>query len=34
MAAVDGIIEDDVDDEEEDVVGDNRAPKEIQRMLL
>ena len=34
VAAVDGITEDDVDDEEEDVVGDNQAPKEIQCMLL
>ena len=33
VAAVDGIIEDDMDDEEEDVVGDNKVPKEIQRML-
>ena len=34
MAAVEGIIEADVDDVEEDVVGDNKVPKEIQRMLL
>ena len=34
VAAVDGITEDDVDDEEEDVVGDSQVPKEIQRMLL
>ena len=31
---VNGITEDDVDDEEEDVVGGNKVPKEIQRMLL
>ena len=29
VAPVDGITEDDVDDEKEDVVGDNRVPKEI-----
>ena len=29
VAKVDGITEDDVDDEEEDVVGDNKVPKEI-----
>ena len=34
VAAVDGITEDDVGDVEEDVVGDSRVPKEIQRMLL
>ena len=34
VAVVDGITEDDVDDEEEDVVGDSRVPKEIQCMLL
>ena len=34
MAAVDGITEDNVDDEEEDVVEDSRVLKEIQRMLL
>ena len=34
VAAVEGIIEADVDDVEEDVVGDNKVPKEIQRMLL
>ena len=33
-AAVDGITEADVDDVEEDVVGDNKVLKEIQRMLL
>ena len=32
--AVDGIAEDDMEDEEEDVVGDSRVPKEYQRMLL
>ena len=31
---VDGITEDDGEDEEEDVVGDSRLPKEYQRMLL
>ena len=34
VAAVDGITEDDVDDEEEDVVEDSRVLKAIQRMLL
>ena len=34
VAAVDGITEDDVDDEEEDVVEDNKVLKGIQRMLL
>ena len=34
VAAVEGITEADVDDVEEDVVGDNKVPKEIQRMLL
>ena len=34
VAAVDGIIKDDVDDEEEDVVGDNKVPKEMQCMLF
>ena len=34
VAAVNGITKDDVDDEEEDVVEDNRVLKEIQRMLL
>ena len=34
VAAVDGITEANVDDVEEDVVGDNKVPKEIQRMLL
>ena len=34
VAAVDGITEDDVDDEEKDAVEDNRVLKEIQRMLL
>ena len=34
MAAVNGITEDDVDNEEEDVVEDSRVLKEIQRMLL
>ena len=33
VAMVDGIIENDVDDEEEDVVEDNRVPKEIHRTL-
>ena len=33
-AAVDGIIEDDVDDEEEDMVEDNKVLKEFQSMLL
>ncbi|MCV6576824.1 MAG: hypothetical protein OIF58_13920 [Cohaesibacter sp.] len=34
VAAVEGITEADVDDVEEDVVGDNKVPKEIQCMLL
>ena len=34
VAVADGITEDDVDDEEEDVVEDSRVLKEIQRMLL
>ena len=34
VATVDGITEADVDDEEEDVVEDNKVPKEIQRMML
>ena len=34
VAAVEDITEADVDDVEEDVVGDNKVPKEIQRMLL
>ena len=34
VAAVDGITEDDVDDEEEDVVEDSRILKDIQCMLL
>ena len=34
MSAVEGITEADMDDMEEDVVGDNKVPKEIQRMLL
>ena len=34
VAVVDGITEDDVDDEEEDVVGDNKVPKEMQCMLF
>ena len=34
IAVVNGIIEDNVDDEEEDVVEDNKVLKEIQRMLL
>ena len=34
VAVVDGITEDDVDNEEEDVVEDSRVLKEIQRMLL
>ena len=34
VVAVNGITEDGVDDEEEDVVEDNRVLKEIQRMLL
>ena len=34
VAAVEGITEAGVDDVEEDVVGDNKIPKEIQRMLL
>ena len=29
VATVDGITEDDMDDEEEDVVGDNQVPKDI-----
>ena len=33
-AAVGGITEDDVEDEEEDVMGDSKVPKEYQRMLL
>ena len=32
--AVDGIIMDDMRDEEEDAMGDSRFPKEYQRMLL
>ena len=31
---VDGTTEDNVGDEEENAVGDNRVPKEYQRMLL
>ena len=34
VAAVEGITEAGVDDVEEDVVVDNKVPKEIQRMLL
>ena len=34
VAAVEDITEADVDDVEDDVVGDNKIPKEIQRMLL
>ena len=34
VAAVEGITEANVDDVEEDVVGGNKVPKEIQRMLL
>ena len=34
VAAVDGITEDDVDGEEEDVVEDSKVLKEIQRLLL
>ena len=34
VAVVEGITEADVDDVEEDMVGDNKIPKEIQRMLL
>ena len=34
MAAVNGITEDDVDNVEEDVVGDSQVPKEIQRMMF
>ena len=34
MATVEGITEDNVDDEEEDVVGDSKVPKEYQRTLL
>ena len=33
-AIVDGIIKNNVDDAEEDVVGDNRVPKEYQGILL
>ena len=34
VAMVEGIIEADMDDVEEDVVGENKVPKEIQHMLL
>ena len=34
VAMVEGITEADVDNVEEDVVGDNKVPKELQRMLL
>ena len=34
VAAVNGITEDAVHDEEKDVVEDNKVPKEIQRMML
>ena len=34
VAAINCIIEDDVEGEEEDVEGDSRVPKEYQRLLL